>query len=104
MPICTYLNESDKDTPIVNKAVIEWLTNARKATNTHIVVHERPYEVRRWFKKLTKYSYELFWPINGIEYQCVNFYRDGTDWTINTHVTAELAVAYLMGLCSNRAD
>ena len=103
MPICTYLNQCETERPIQDKDVNEWLTRARESTGKRLVVHEHIVEIYRWFKKKTHWSYEIFWPIgDGIEHQCINFYRDGTDWSINTCVTKELAIAYLMGLCCSK--
>lgn len=101
MPITTYLNGPEH--PLTNPHVIEWLENARKFTGQKIVVHEYRFDFKRWFRKQTNYRYSIYWPVgNGIEHQVINFMRDGTDWSINTLIPAEMAVAYLMGICTTR--
>jgi hypothetical protein len=101
MSCCTWIRESEKNQPIQNKHVAEWLANARKATGIEWVVLERAFYVTKWFRTKQIWRYEILNPIceDHLEYQCMNFYRDGTDWTINMLVPAEIAVAYLMGLC-----
>lgn len=102
MPCCTYIPDNEKNLPICNNAVAEWLASAREKTGIKIVVLERKFEFRRWFqrKERIEWRYEILWPLGHAEYQVVNFYRDGTDWTINLMVPAEMAVAYLIGVCS----
>ena len=106
MPICTYLREHELYRPIANATVSEWLEHARKATGRRIQVQEHEFVQRRWFRKPLKLlRYQILWPVfDGIEHQVMNFYRDGSDWTLNTYVPAEMAVAYLMGCCCKTKD
>lgn len=98
----TYLKDSDKNAPIQNKHVAEWLSKAREATGVEIVVLERRFDYTRWFRKRTDWRYEILWPSFPPEYQEINFYRDGSEWSINLIIPAELAVAYLIGVCAQR--
>lgn len=99
MPAYTYLNEHDKNQPIQDKTLQEALDECRKMTNQDWHVIERTRTTKRWFRKPeTCYFYSLLvGEYGGYEYQEINFHRDGTDWTLNFFVPAELAIAYLYG-------
>lgn len=100
MPCYTYIPESETDKPIQNKVVAEWLESARKATGIRMVIRELRFDYRIWFRTKTHWRYEVLWPSGGCEYQIVNFYREDTETSINLLGTAELTVAYLIGICS----
>lgn len=102
MPICTYLSAGELDLAIENKAVAEALADLRKSDpDGGWVCRERSYRVRRGLfrRPEERKSYSVYKRITGGEYQIINFYRDGTDWSINTSVPAELAVAFMYGAC-----
>lgn len=101
MCCCTYLNESEQvQKPIQNRHITEWLEKVNSLTGQGWIVKEHKTTRRRWFKEVVTYRYELLVPTRLPEYQEINFYRDGTDWSINFYVPAELIVAYLIGICA----
>lgn len=103
MCCCVYLSDSVQQ-PLSNKHVTEWLEKAIAVTGKKWLVRERKITVRRWFRREDViYRYELFCPISFPEYQAINFYRDNTDWSINHVVTAELIVAYLIGVVAGKS-
>jgi len=99
MPICTYLNDWERDRPVENKVVCEWRDKARKATGVRIEILERKLLVGRFFRK-EKTFYIILWPLLHPEYQIINFYSEESGTSINTVVSVEMCVAYLIGLCS----
>jgi hypothetical protein len=65
---------------------------------------------RRWFNPwnvwrpmLPRVTWSLYYEYHPDEWQVINFYREGTDWSINTSVSKELIVAYLHGYLGQRA-
>jgi hypothetical protein len=103
MCITTYINESEKNQPTGIKALDEELTAVRKRTGDDWQVVTVTRSVGFWRRKqVTLYGLLFDYAGTGIEYQIINFYRDGTDWSINTYVPAELIVAYLMGVQAHK--
>lgn len=92
-----------KDRPVKDRTVSEWLETLRNKTHRNWIVHEHSCDVGcLWWKK-TIMRYELFvgMEFNPLEFQCINFYRDGAPGSINTVVPSELIVAYMIGHCSS---
>ncbi len=103
MPMCTYLNDNEHLTPTGITALDEVLTDMRKETGEDWRVGAHTYEFHRWFRKPVRRTwYALYRNMGMGEFQCINFYRDGTDWSINPDVTAELIVAYCYGYLGGR--
>lgn len=97
MPACTYLGEYEYASPSGVKALDEALSELRALTKDDWRVAVRTFVTGRlWWRKEVR-LYEIYCALGGGEFQVINFYRDGTDWTINHYVPAELAVAYLYG-------
>lgn len=104
MAVTSYYSEGEVNAPISNENVIEWLNEARQAGHTRIYVKEYTFIKRRIFRKpLVTRLYEVLnkLGVDSVEYQIINFCRDHDDWTINTMVPAEIAIAYLIGLSSS---
>lgn len=91
--------------PVDNKAIQELLDelNTKYPSSKWVVKSTNFLQGRLWWKKKVK-LYTLYSRIMGGEYQVINFYRDGTDWSINTYVPAELIVAFLYGLINGNIN
>jgi len=50
-----------------------------------------------WAEPTTRKVYSLYRNTHSVEYQCINFYVDGSDWSINITTSADKIIAYLYG-------
>ena len=97
MPACTYLGQNEYLAPTGVKALDEALAELRSVTGEDWRVAVRRFVTGRlWWRKEVQH-FELYCGLGGGEFQIINFYRDGTDWSINHYVPAELVVAYIFG-------
>ena len=100
----TFLSDNELNIPTSDKAVNEALAEVREMTGENWQVLERIVEVYiPWylFWKPAKYVriFELYCYVGGCgPWQQINFYRAGSDTSINICVTADLVVAYLYGI------
>src|SRR5687767_1729261 len=98
MPMCTYLGDTEFLAPTGHKAIDEAVADLRKQTGDDWRAGSFTHVLKRWFRKPVKHTwYALYINVGFGEFQCINFYRDGTDWSINPDVSAELIVAYCYG-------
>ena len=115
MPITTYARLEDllqtADTDIVEAR------NALKGLEGLVVVKEVPmrfsvkphwwtFPLRNLYRLGAGYQVLRFiadTPL-GPEWQIINFYREGTDTSINTVVPKEIVLAYLYGMATRRAE
>lgn len=98
MPMCTYLGDAEHTSPTGHKVIDETLADLRKQSGDDWRVGVHVIEQPRWFRKPIRHKwYALYINVGLGEFQRINFYRDGTDWSINPNVTAELVVAYMFG-------
>jgi hypothetical protein len=104
MAITTYITECEVDKPIENNGVREWIEQVQKTLGPAWFVLERKVPVRVGVlrRSVVRYRYTVYHRISdSIECQVINFGpQDDSDWSINTEVTAQVAVAYLIGLIS----
>lgn len=97
--ICTYLSGDRHAEPTKCQQLNELLADVRKTTGKDWRVAEHEFERTYWFRKSeVVFRYELLVHICAGEFQCINFHRDGTTWSINTTVPAELVIAFLFGI------
>lgn len=101
MTITTYLMKDEINKPMNNREIADILKEVRKVTGVTWVVKEYKLETTRWFgAPKIKYLYTIFYPLydNAIEHQVINFYKENSDTSFNTMVTADVAWAYLSGI------
>lgn len=97
--IATYLQHNQHTEPTSCAKLNELISEVRKVTGKDWRVAELSFERAFWFRKSQiVFRYELLLHICSGEFQCINFHRDGTDWSINTTVPAELVIAFLYGI------
>lgn len=97
--ICTYLSGQKHTEPTRCSQLNDLLAEVRKITGKDWRAAECEFSRSHWFRKdEIILRYELLLHICAGEFQCINFHRDGTDWSINTTVPAELVVAFLYGI------
>lgn len=99
MPCFTYLSDSDCLKPTGNDELDKRLTMLRKLSGKDYRI-EKYVSYRRSFPHLRQkeyVGYTLYYGIGGGEFQIINFYR-ARDWTINTEVSAEILLNYIMGV------
>lgn len=102
MPAFTYLRVDEFVTPTGHKQVDEALADLRKSSG-------EDWRIQMWQPSkplLRKQPPPLFCLYCGMsrttpqglrEFQIINFFREGTNWTINHFVPSELVVAYMYG-------
>ena len=101
MCITTCLHDSEQDQVLKNKEIAELLSEVREKTGENWQVVEREHISKpRWFKETVRtFRYELYIEVGGcMPFQMINFYRDEMSSSINPKVTAELIVAYFLGM------
>ena len=91
-----------------HKTVDDTLRNLRAITGKDWRI-EKHLQRSGFFRKRLRELFCLYIGVgDGImgykEFQIVNFYRDGTDWSINHYVPAELLVAYMYGASQPSAE
>jgi hypothetical protein len=107
--ITTYLTDNDLSRRVTHKSVAKVLTELQAlhpSDGWHITEYIYP-AYRRWYWPFTEVAearvFELYKRLTDYgEYQIINFYRDGTDWSINTFVPAELVIAFMYGAMRGR--
>ena len=108
MPATTWLREDEFLQPTGHKVVDETLRELREVTGKDWRVDKRRTTTGHlWWKRhvdLFSLYVRLGMTMLGDEFQIINFHRDGTDWSINHHVPAELVVAYMLGACVRPAQ
>ena len=97
------MSDNDLDRPpIQNEDVKEWLDKVQDALGPKWVIHEFEFIVRVGFlrRRSVVRRYSIYHQIGDMpEYQIINFGPlDGSEWSINTEVSAQVATAYLVGL------
>ena len=100
MPICTYLSYDEANDAIItlnHKKINELISEINTYPGERWVVKSTVFTTGYlwWKKEVTVYT--LYSQIMDNEYQLINFYRENTDWSINTHNSADIVVAYLYG-------
>jgi hypothetical protein len=103
MPATTWLRVDEYLRPTGNKMIDNTLGQLRTITGKDWRIEKhQTIKGHLWWK----HSADLFCLYLGVgdtplgsEFQIINFYRDGTDWSINHYVPAELVVAYMFGAC-----
>ena len=100
MPATTFMRPDECLAPTGHKTVDEVLRDLRSITGKDWRV-EKHLQRSGFFRKRTRELFCLYLGVGdgllGYEFQIINFYRDGTDWSINHYVPAELLVAYMYG-------
>lgn len=103
MPICTYLSPDQHTEPTQHEELNKILKEVRQHSGKDWRVAEHTFERSHWFRKSeVVYRYELMLHICSGEFQCINFHRDDSNWSINTTVPAELVIAFLYGILAGR--
>lgn len=105
MPCCTYIHPTDANKPLHNEELTELLGKLRRFTCREWIIQEMSFEKKLWFRKpQTIYRYQLLYPIFGIEYQVINFYRDDEQADVRCGMTvpAELIAAYIYGVLAQK--
>jgi hypothetical protein len=100
MPAFTSLSPRELNQPCGSKELDAALADLRRVTARNWQIIPRRIEQRHWFRKTTERTFSLYVEAEGGEFQVINFYRDGTTWSINHCVPAELLMAYMLGAMS----
>lgn len=104
MTATTFLHDGELNIPTSNKVINDLLKEVREATGQDWQILElKLYPKKKWFQRPSdrapKLFYEVYLYVGGMgPWQQINFYREGTDWSINLVNTSELVVAYLYGI------
>jgi len=105
MTIMTWLRPDEMLNKTSNKEINKLVLEANNTINggKFFCVERKIHSVHMFFIKKTVTRFELFYSPDGTTYvQQINFYRLGSDTSINTSVPADLIMAYLFGvLCGN---
>jgi len=104
MGVFTYLRENDFIEPTGNKALDDGLLDLRTATGDDWRISAHPVVLGPWWRRKKATWYSLYCGVGTPEFQTINFYRDGSDWSINLTVPAELIVAYMFGTHVRRSS
>lgn len=97
MPAFTYLGEHDHTQPTDHKELDKTLTELRKLTGEDWRIGSWIYRTGCLWWREEYPHYSLYVGVGSGEFQIINFYRDGTDWSINPDVSAELLMAFMLG-------
>lgn len=100
MPMCTFINDCDKNIPTTNREINELLQLVRKNTEEDWQILELIFTNKKFLRKeKVEKLYNILVNVGGFaDYQSINFYRENTGTSINDYVPAELVVAYMYGL------
>jgi hypothetical protein len=104
MVCTTFLSDSELNVPTSNDDLNELLKEVRKVSGEDWQITERMTELpvpawKFWAAREFVKTYELFVYVGGCgPWQQINFYRDGSDYTINIRNRCELVMAYLYGI------
>jgi hypothetical protein len=110
MPIVTYFSECEirACSKSSNPVITELLSEVNSKSSARWLVRDYPVTSTKsigfLFKrkvKATEMYHELYVATIEPEFQIINFYREGSDSTINTVVTSDVIVSYLMGFLSS---
>jgi hypothetical protein len=100
MPAYTYVNDRSFKKPTGDKAIDDLLLELRTVTKEDwrvgmvgIVAVRGLFRRRFIVQRYTLYHVCR----DSLQAQVINFYRDGSQWTINHAVPAELIVGYMYG-------
>jgi hypothetical protein len=102
--ITTFLHDGELNVPTSNSTLNEVLAQVREAdpsANWQVIerVTEKRYWSGLWFEVEQRRSYELYLYVGGIgPWQQINFYRENSSSSINTSNSADLVVAFLLGI------
>jgi hypothetical protein len=99
MSIHTFLNDQERANwaKVADKDVNDLLQELR-LNDTNIYVSERVSEIRRWFRKpLIIKRYEMYIDSN-YDAQIINFCPESGRSSINTSVTKQLMITYMLGI------
>lgn len=111
MACFTFLTSSEISHRSANKTIADCLedVNRGKKADERLVVLD--HEVRkpasgflRVFKSpKIEMFHSIYFPVGGVEYQCINFYIEGASSSINFYVSADVMVSFLLGYQAGRS-
>lgn len=103
MVCTTFLSDSDLNKPLPDAEVQEFLDLARMQTGKNWQVVPITFTSRKWFKTRHFTLYEVYVYVGGIgPWQQINFYREGSDSSINLCVPLETVAAFFMGIVAGQ--
>lgn len=99
MTCTTFLHEGELNVPLPNAELQKLLEEVRERTGKDWQVVPIQAVKGRWPVKKTITLYGVYVYVGGVgPWQQINFYREGSDSSINLYVTLDLVAAYLFGL------
>jgi len=94
----TFLHDGELNKPLPNAEVQEFLDIARKQTDKDWQVVPITFASRKWFKTRYEILYGVYVNVGHGNWQQINFYRTGSDSSINLYVTLDVVSAFFMGM------
>lgn len=102
--ITTFLHDGELNVPTSNSTLNEVLAQVREAdpsANWQVIERVTEKRCRRglWFEMKQRRSYELYIYVGGMgPWQLINFYQENSGSSINVGNSADLVVAFLLGI------
>ena len=99
MSCTTFLHDCELNQPLPDAEVQAVLDEVRKLSGEDWQVVALPPPRKRWFEKQRPTMYGVYVYVGGIgPWQQINFWREGSKWSINLYMPLETVSAYLLGM------
>lgn len=99
MTCTTFLHAGELNQPLPDPDLQDVLDSVRKLTKQDWQVVPITLTHRKWFKTTTETRYGVYVYVGGMgPWQQINFFREGSESSINLYVSLDVVAAYFFGM------
>ena len=105
MTCTTFLHDGELNQPLPNAELQSIFEEAKNHSGKNWQVVPIHITYRKWFRQKTKTLYGVYVYVGGMgPWQQINFFKDGSNSSINLYVSLDVVAAYFLGMLAIQKD